>query len=657
MDIRITGWRCQNIRGNLRDVAIDLTMTPPRWTLIQMSNGGGKTTTTSLIRAALTGVEPTATFVKALRPEDGATNGTFELNLLIDGALHRIQLLFDYLTGNSRVTTSRAATLGGGMMDIHSLPADSATLKSPEFVELFVFDGELARKIRDNGSDRASKAIETLYGIDKLGGLRDQIEKLLEAEQKRVAGITQAKEKGWVQKYKTDMEAARAKLVALEKRRDDVTAKKAYETAECDRLTKEIGDQINQNKAAKDELEDLESQLNSVDLVILQQTGDLRGKLISPFLSAPHSLERLRELGSQLQELKLPEAATAEFFHELSHSTNCVCDREITPEIKEKIVAKAATFMGAEESGVLNSMKTMVRSTSDDPISLDQPVETLRGRLRERQRVTQRLHRQRAAWVKAGGIELSDKQALAEEHRSKAAKLESELERIESDDPSFHITNGLGWEQNIPKCREVVAQREETYNTSTQTHKLLVQSRATQAVIQAIEKEALNRIKEKVRQATNLKIAKLVPGEQLQVVRIGKSLELSSRNLARKDNVSEGQSLSIAYAFLASLFETATHRLPFVIDSPAIPLDSEMRREVIKVVPELFEQTIMFVISTERKDFAERFYGRDGARFITLVRGPDGSVDPREGQTEFDEFQDEDDAIIETPATSEASAI
>lgn len=41
MDIKIVGWTCRNIRGNLRNIDIDLTNSPPRWTLIQMSNGGG----------------------------------------------------------------------------------------------------------------------------------------------------------------------------------------------------------------------------------------------------------------------------------------------------------------------------------------------------------------------------------------------------------------------------------------------------------------------------------------------------------------------------------------------------------------------------------------------------------------------------------------
>jgi ABC-type polar amino acid transport system ATPase subunit len=324
--------------------------------------------------------------------------------------------------------------------------------------------------------------------------------------------------------------------------------------------------------------------------------------------------------------------------------------------MRTRIVEKAAMYMGEEESGILNSMKTMVRSTIDDSSSLNEPVTTLQARLRGRQKIAQQLHRKRADWIKAGGDELTEKQKLADEHRSKAIMIQADLERLESTDPSFLLENGLGWDQNIHKCREEVVRCEHTYITSTKTNELFVQSRATQAVLKSIESTALTRIKENVRVATNVKLAKLVPGEQLEVIRIGKSLELSARNLAVKDNVSEGQSLSIAYAYLASLFEAATHKLPFVIDSPALSLDAEMRREVIKVVPELFEQTIMFVLSTERKDFAERFYDRPDARFITLIRKPDGLVEQREGQTEFDNFQDEDDIVSDTPTHSDGHA-
>jgi len=643
MQLRVLGWRCRNIRGNLRDVTIDLGDDPPRWTLIQMNNGGGKTTTMTLIRAALTGRPLDAETVKGFRPDDGESTGSFELRLQIDGRLHVVTMNFDYGSGEHSYTTARAAEVGGGLLDRHKLPEDVRILMTPEFAELFVFDGELARKIRSSSSDRASRAIRTLYGIDRLGALHETIDRLLEQQQKKVANVTQAKDKRHVERLRGELQAAKDKLSALEAQRDGFAQERNQARAECDRINKEIGEKIGQNEEAERELGELDGKLKKADGIIQVETIELRSKLQSPFLASPRSLERLRGLSAQLKELQLPESATAEFFQELAESTHCVCDEKITPEIREKIRQKAATFMAAEESGVVNSMKTLVRTAEVDPSELDQPVATLRGRIRERHKIKQTLDAKRAAYIAAGGEELTALKTKADQFERDVGRLDEQIERLETSDVDYQITHGLGWEHNIPKCKAHVSECDARYNTATDTHKLLVQSRIAQKVLKLIENEALSLLREKVRAATNVKLAQLVPAEQLEVVRIGSALELSARNLARKDNVSEGQSLSIAYAFLASLFETANHRLPFIIDSPALPLDAEMRREVIKVVPELFEQTIMFVISTEREHFAEAFYGRADARFITLVRKPGGYADQLEGEEAFESFQDDEE--------------
>ncbi|MGU3387837.1 AAA family ATPase [Methylobacterium sp. D53M] len=644
MRLRITGWKCRNIRGNLRDIDIDLSSSPPRWTLIQMNNGGGKTTTMSLIRAALTGRKLDADAVRGLRPEDGESVGLFQLRFLIDERLHVVTMNFDYQSGEHSFSTARASEADGGLLDAHALPREVRSLMTPDFAELFVFDGELARKIRSHSSDRASHAIRTLYGLDRLKALRETIERLLNDQQKRVAAVTQARDKRHVERLHKGLQAARQKLQALEARRAMIIGDRDDAIAERDRIIKEIGDRIGENEEAARELGALEEALRNANIVILTETNEIKVSVQSPFLSCPRALARLRTLAANLQALQLPETATAEFFQELADGERCVCNEEITPEIRERILAKAATYMAAEESGLINHMKTLIRTTEEEPARLDQPVATLVARIRERRRIKQELDAKHASYLAAGGQELADMKARADDRQRDIGSLESQLERLDTNDPAVQLHHGLGWEHNIPKCRAHTAECEERYNTATDTHKLLLQSRIAQKVLDNIEAEALNLLREKIRTATNVKLAQLVPAERLEVVRIGSALELSARNLARKDNVSEGQSLSIAYAFLASLFESANHRLPFIVDSPALPLDAEMRREVIKVVPELFEQTIMFVISTERQEFAEAFYGRHEARFITLVRGPHGMAEQREGEEAFRTFQDEDDA-------------
>ena len=133
------------------------------------------------------------------------------------------------------------------------------------------------------------------------------------------------------------------------------------------------------------------------------------------------------------------------------------------------------------------------------------------------------------------------------------------------------------------------------------------------------------------------------------------AIELGSSGLAAMGGVSEGQSLAVAYAFLTSLFEDAPYRLPFIVDSPAISLDVAVRREVGELVPELFDQMIMFVISSERPGFADAFYTRSGVRYVTLWRTSEEATEVSYDADVFRTFHDQDDrpdlpAEVEAPA-------
>ena len=114
MEVLLTGWRTRNIRGGLRDMDVDLGEVPPRWTLIQMANGMGKTTTMALLRATLTGASLAASYVRGLRADDQVESGLFEVRLLIDGKALRLQLELDFRDGSATYWSVRAEARGGG---------------------------------------------------------------------------------------------------------------------------------------------------------------------------------------------------------------------------------------------------------------------------------------------------------------------------------------------------------------------------------------------------------------------------------------------------------------------------------------------------------------------------------------------------------------
>ena len=68
----------------------------------------------------------------------------------------------------------------------------------------------------------------------------------------------------------------------------------------------------------------------------------------------------------------------------------------------------------------------------------------------------------------------------------------------------------------------------------------------------------------------------------------------------------------------------------------------QVRREVAELVPDLFDQMIMFVISSERKGFAEPFYDKKGVGFRTIWRGDSKQTQISEDVNFFKQFHSDD---------------
>ena len=134
-------------------------------------------------------------------------------------------------------------------------------------------------------------------------------------------------------------------------------------------------------------------------------------------------------------------------------------------------------------------------------------------------------------------------------------------------------------------------------------------------------------------------MSEVLVNELIGVDEIDGHLRLVGAAAQKKDSVSEGQKLAVAYAFLSALLADARHRLPFIVDSPAVSLDVELRRTVGCLVPQLFDQMLMFVISSERDGFADSFYDHADARFFTITLDPiTGRTGIAEGVDAFRSF-------------------
>lgn len=99
--------------------------------------------------------------------------------------------------------------------------------------------------------------------------------------------------------------------------------------------------------------------------------------------------------------------------------------------------------------------------------------------------------------------------------------------------------------------------------------------------------------------------------------------------LREQEGGSVGETLSVAYGFLATLFDRADHRLPFVVDSPAGPIDLAIRPKIGALIPKLTNQFIAFTISSERAQFIPdlKAASAEPVQFLTVFRKGDTTLE------------------------------
>ncbi len=641
-DVRILGWVYQNIRGGLRDVSIELGDPPVRWTLVQMPNGTGKTTTMSLFRAVLTGEALSVQRVRDLRCSDDAASGLFELRISVDGKPYRLQLRLDYRAGTASYWTARSEVRGGGLEEGSLLPADLSKLLTREFVRLFVFDGELAKEIRMVGKERAAEAIRTLYRLDKLDDVSRQVSRLVDEKQQKAASVSTATERKGVTRWSNAVASATARKAELHKFIRANQARRRVLEEQAKELRTQIIGHVEQDGTLKRRKEELAAARVDIDVAIVQATADGLAVLRSPGKLHPRIFDRLHALGGKLNQLKLPKTISEEFFRELAEQERCVCGRPLGHTERQAVLDGAKAYLAEDQIAVINAMKQALRNAVNDGSDYTALTATLRQKLKELQRNKTANDQLELERIEAGDAEVEVLRNRERQVLEESRQVEEALERLTTKDPTRHRQLGLDHDTNLPLCDAELRRCREKLATATDTRRFMLQAEFVRSIIDRVGATALELLRERVRLATNEKLAHFAPSEALQVGRIAGSLELGSPGNALKSDVSEGQSLSVAYAFLTSLLTDAPYQLPFIIDSPAVSLDTRMRREVGQLIPELFGQMIMFVISSEKDGFAEAFYGREGVRYLTLWRESETITATRAGLAEFKAFHSEE---------------
>lgn len=520
----------------------------------------------------------------------------------------------------------------GGLDDGWETPSIlKGIIDNEEFVNRFVFDGEQARKTLSSGNEEAEKAIVYLYQINKFDDLINEVDKLVKIKQEHGIGKNTSRSmKVLLGKYQTRENT----VLDLKQRLNKASNQLRIKEAKKKEYEIKYRNFIEQDNNFNEKKQKIDEKLKRKEIELSQSLKRILYLIKKPYNISHEFAQRLESLASNMQVLKLPKSTAREFFNEIAEGAICICGRCIGEKERENILNNADHYLGQEELVALNAIKGSLKEikvTNELSDSINN-LEEISSTLRELENDYRLLEEE---MVNKGNEEIADIQNNLQKIDVEIKKLQNEVLLLETKD--FTVNAGLDKDNNIYLAEKAFEEAKENYLRAIGTYEFTMKAEKIKDYLKEIRNNALESLKKRVIEETNNKISNIIKNDDITIKKIDHHLILDGR-----EAVSEGQTLAIAYAYIGSLFEHAVFEFPFIVDSPAAAMDLQVRREIAKVIPNLFNQLIIFVTSGEVKGFAEMFYKRDDVQYITLKGGKDNDVECKFGREYFARYQDKE---------------
>jgi len=550
------------------------------------------------------------------------------MKLLLNSKLITIIMSFDFENGKVNYKT----TYGSGQKDGFKPPRGFDKFLNENFVKFYVFDGELAEKLLDKNHANAESVINNLYQLTMLDTLKSAIDKHWERQTEEV----RATETRGLNRSKNELKIKKDKLKKYVNQQNILLKEKNDLERELKEKEKKFKLEIEKSDEYREKFDGYQVELGQLNTQKSTSLSSVVESMINPYSLSVSIVDELHHFKNSLDRVKLPETAAREFFQELAEESECVCGREINNNIKNEILERASYYLGSDDVSLLNSIKTTIEDQIGE--TTEQAREDLDSLLNSLDEILSAI-KDVELDIETLKNDFEEDNPDIENIKNDISELEKSIRNTENDLEKY--TDSLYEEYNIEKLRKDISKLEEEVAKRTNTVDLNKKRTKLKEILTDAHKEAKMKISSEITEETNSKIMQLVPNNDIRIEKIAKHIVLQDQS-----GGSVGEQLSVAYAFLSTLFQRAEeHSLPFVMDSPVGPVDLDIRPEIGSLIPKLADQFLAFTISSERAGFLNSLKksAKGDIQYITLFR---------EGVTEYnrnelgDNVTETDDGVL-----------
>jgi len=614
INVQILGWEAKGLRCPDHQVSFtDRASKVFPISLLQMPNGTGKTTTLELLRAALSGAAEDnwdGDKIRSLKKRGNRSGrGMFRVILSYNSQRLTITLNFDFEDGSLKYAT----TLPSGMRAGFHPPRELKKFLRPEFVRFFVFDGELAEQLLSREHTDAQTVIEDLFQLKTFSSIASHVGAYWE---RQTDGRGATEDRG-LSRRRNRVASLRSRIKLL--KREQLKVQKQFEKVSSDLREKEdsFRTALAQQGEIREKLRQAENDFMAAKAAVRESAQSLLARMRSPQNISAVFAKQMLALKENLDRVKLPESTAREFFEELAEEEACICGRELDEATRRMIRERASRYLGSNDVALLNAIKGDVGdfvgpNPEEHETALIEEVNELVDNCRiEQEARTARDEIQNEGIANDPALEKV--RGEIEELQDLIISLRGEIERF--DDP----TETAG-DEDTYGIRVLERRLKDAENKLAEvTHTLTLKQKRDVLIrlLEVAQQKAREGISSEISKDANLRIAELMPNNAIRIDRVDRSLRLHDQ-----EGGSVGETLSVAYAFLATLFNRTEHKLPFIVDSPANPIDLRVRAKVAELIPRLTGQFIAFTISSERQGFLTPLEreAKNRIQYITLFR-------------------------------------
>ena len=607
MNIRILGWRSKGMKCP----DIDLKFDPKDMVdFIQMKNGTGKTTTLTLIKIALTGnqdlslLQSTRAIAnnnkKALIELLNKNNdiGYFSLDCSINTKLYTFEFVIDKDDKEVIKFSTQSPEYGGKGRSDYDPPEDAAPFLTPQFVELFVFDGEKAGTIFDSESGKAEATINTLCQFNILDESIEYAENFLKEKAQKIGKGDKGKLTGYnneIKIYTKKLEKAKEELDQHRRNIKKYSGEKVEKEKRLDKL------RITGSLDFKSEKAKLNEKISTNKSNMEKKRREIVKCILNPTILSSFTSEALLSLNGSLETLKLPDKVARAFFDELSNNDECICGTKIGKKEKEHILLNKENYLDDDLTGLLNSIKTSVSEERDiKNFNIKEHLDSLADLVVFASTLEVKLVRLNKNADKNidEAIELTTRiKELTNMITDEEEFIKLYTDKPDRKDYNVDVNDDI---YNIKVLQDIIEKITNKYHEYNKSITLKNSFDTFQKIIRKTKEKSskiiLSGMKSKVQEKIDIVLSEARP--PIKIDHIGRYVKLDGQ-----EGLSAGQRLSTAYCFMAAAFSYSDVTVPFIVDSPTGKIDDDIRENVGKMLPLVTDQFITFITPVERAYF------------------------------------------------------